>query len=387
MGLTEQGYQRATYDEILARKIQRAKELLGEDIDTSDQSVLGKYLRINAYDQAMAEEEIEQVYYARFPNTASGQSLDRLMVFAGIARNPASAAVYSVKLTGTAGYVVPAGFLVATDTEITYWTTAAYTIGEDGTCIVEATCTQAGTLGNLSAASAISRIVNPDANIESAEGVEMLTSGADGESDADLRLRFAAAVEGAGSCNENAIRAAILRVPTVRYATVIANSTDVPDGEGRPPHSFECYVLGGDDYEQEIAEAIFDKRPIGIQTVGDKAVTIMDVCGHQRVIHYSSAVKVQVKVRVGIRTNSGFASNGIAQVQSSVASYINGLGIGTSLVLSSIYGYIYRVTGVKEVTSLELSTDGGSTYATSNVYVPEYGIAICAGVQLEVSAL
>lgn len=99
MGLTEKGYQRRNYAEILEAKIQRAKELLGEDIDTSDQSVLGKYLRINAYDQAIAEEEIEKVYYARFPNTASGQSLDRLLIFAGISRNPALSAVYSVRVS------------------------------------------------------------------------------------------------------------------------------------------------------------------------------------------------------------------------------------------------------------------------------------------------
>lgn len=386
MGLTDKGYQRRTFDDILNDKIQRAKELLGEDIDTSDQSVLGKYLRINAYDQALAEEEIEQVYYARFPNTASGQSLDRLLVFAGISRNPAAAAEYRVKVTGEAGYVIPAGFLFATDTELTYGTMQEYTIGEDGTVTVDVVCTAAGTIGNLTSPAAISRILNPDASIASAQGVELVEAGLDVESDADLRFRFMAAVEGAGSCNENAIRASILRVPTVQFAAVISNNTGEVDAEGRPPHSFECYVLGGDDYEQEIAEAIFDKRPIGIQTVGDKAVTITDITGTQRVVNYSPAQKVQITVRAVIKTTPAFASEGVEKVQTAVAAYINGLGIGNSLVLSAIYGYIYGVLGVAEVTTLELSTDGGSTYNTSNVAVAEYGIAVCAGVNVEVTA-
>lgn len=386
MGLTDKGYQRRTYAEILEDKIQRAKEFLGDDIDTSDQSVLGKYLRINAYDQAISEEEIEQVYYARFPSTASGQSLDRLCVFAGISRNPASAAMYVVKVTGTAGYAIPAGFLVATDTEVTYWTTAEYTIGTDGTCLAQVSCTEPGTIGNLTSSAAISRILNPDANVEKVEGVEILTAGVDVESDADLRVRFASAVKGSGSCNENAIRAAILRVPTVQFATVISNNTGETDADGRPPHSFEAYVLGGDEYEQEIAEAIFEKRPIGIQTVGDKAVTIVDVCGTQRVVKYSPAQKIHIAVRVKIKTTNTFASDGVAQIQASIASYINGLGIGKTLVLSAIYGHIYGVAGVHEVTTLELSTDGGSSYGTGNVTVPEYGIAICAGVQVEVVA-
>ena len=385
MGLTDKGYQRRTYDDILNAKIARAKELYGEDIDTSDQSVLGKYLRINAFDQALAEEDVEAVYYSSKPNTASGQSLDRLMPLVGIKRNPATAAVYSVEVQGDPGYTVLLGTLFSTDTDITYWTTQENTIGEDGICIVEASCTEPGTVGNLSNASAICKLVNPDANITAVKGTESLSAGVDEESDTELRARFAAAVAGTGSGNEIAIRASILRVPTVQYAAVISNNTNETDGDGRPPHSFECYVLGGDGREQEIAEAIFSKRPVGIQTVGDKAVTIRDVSGTERVVNFSPAQKVSVSVRAKIKTTTAFPDDGTALIQTAVSEHINGLGIGNQLVLSSIYGYIYAVAGVKEVTTLELSTNGGSTYSTSNVSVPEYGVVICAGVQVEVT--
>lgn len=386
MGLTEKGYIRRSYDDILNDKIQRAKELFGEDIDTSDLTPLGKFIRINAYDQAIAEEEIESVYYARFPNTASGQSLDRLMVFAGISRNPASASVYSVRIDGTAGYVVPVSFLVGTDTDLTFWTTTENTIGEDGTCTVEVSCTQAGTIGNLSSASSISKVVNPDANIIGVKGLSCVTAGRDEESDADLRKRFSQAVSGSGSCNESAIRAAILRIPTVQYAAVISNNTDEEDGDGRPPHSFECYVMGGDEYEQEIAETIFEKRPIGIQTVGDVTVNITDVNGIDREIKFSRTQNVMITIRITIRKTSAFPENGIALVQEAISKTINSLGIGSSLVLSTLYGHIYGVSGVSEVVTLEQSTDGGSTYSASNVTVPAYGVAVCADVNVEVVA-
>ena len=150
MGLTDTGYQRRNYEEILNGKIQRAKELFGEDIDTSDLTPLGKFIRINAYDQALAEEDAEAIYYARFPNTASGQSLDRLAAFSGLARNPAEAASYSVRITGAAGYTVPAGFLVGTDTGLTFYAVQDAGIGEDGQGMMEVCCTEAGTLGNAS---------------------------------------------------------------------------------------------------------------------------------------------------------------------------------------------------------------------------------------------
>lgn len=384
MGLTEKGYTRRTYNDILNDKIQRAKELFGEDIDTSDLTPLGKFIRINAYDQAIAEEEIEQVYYARFPNTASGVSLDRLTVFAGITRNPASAAVYSVRFTGKAGYAIPLAFLVSTDTELTYWTTQECTIGEDGTCETEVSCTELGAVGNLSSASAICKMTNPDANVAAVIGLECITPGRNEESDADLRKRFSQAVSGSGSCNESAIRAALLRIPTVQYSAVISNNTDEEDGDGRPPHSFECYVMGGDDYEKEIAEAIFQKRPVGIQTVGDKAVTITDINGIERTINYSLTQNVIITVRVQIRKTTAFPDDGIALVKSAISKYIDALGISNPLILSALYGHIYAVTGVKEVLLLEQSTNGGSSYSTANVDIPAYGVAVCGDVTVEV---
>lgn len=385
MGLTAQGYVRRDFETILADKIKKAKELFGEDIDVSDQEPLGKYIRINAYDQALAEEEIEAVYYARFPNTASGQSLDRLCTFGGITRNPATAATYSVQVTGTAGHVIEVGFLVGTDSGLTYYTTGEATIGEGGTCLVAVECTEAGSIGNVIAGT-INRVVNPDANVSAVMGVERMASGADEESDAELRTRLKTAMAGSGSGNENAILAAVLRVPTVQYAAMVANNTSETDSDGRPPHSFEVYVLGGDDYEQEIAQAIFAKRAVGIQTVGDNSVTIIDVSGNERVVNYSSAVEVMVTARIQIKTNVNFPDDGVEQVQSAVNSYINSNGIGNKLVTTTIYGHIYQIPGIAEVTTLELSTDGGTSYSTANIEVPKYGLTQCEAVNVEVTA-
>ena len=41
MGLTELGFERPTYDDLLEAQIARAKELFGEDIDTNETTPLG----------------------------------------------------------------------------------------------------------------------------------------------------------------------------------------------------------------------------------------------------------------------------------------------------------------------------------------------------------
>lgn len=97
--LSNIGFKRPTYAEILDAQIARAKTLFGDDIETSELTILGKYIRLNVYDIAKLYEELENVYYARFPMTATGESLDRLCVFAGITRNPATASQHILKIT------------------------------------------------------------------------------------------------------------------------------------------------------------------------------------------------------------------------------------------------------------------------------------------------
>ena len=161
--LNELGYKRKTYDEIIEGKIQRAKELFGEDIETDETTALGKFIRINAYDQALAEEEAEAIYYARFPNTATGVSLDRLCAFVGISRNSAEHSRYEVQVNGTAGAIIPFGFLVSTESEIDFYNTSETEIGEDGTCKINVECVTAGTIGNVNAGE-INIIKNPSAD-------------------------------------------------------------------------------------------------------------------------------------------------------------------------------------------------------------------------------
>lgn len=381
--LTELGYTRRTYDEIVNDKIERAQELFGEDIETDETTPLGKFIRINAYDQALAEEEAEAVYYARFPNTATGVSLDRLCAFTGISRNSAEPAQFKIQAKGVAGKTIPFGFLVGTESEINYYCTADTEIGEDGICEFTAECTTAGTDGNVSAKN-INIIVNPSADVEEVCGVSVIKAGADVESDYALRQRFNEAKEGQGSCNENSIRTALLRVPTVTSASVIVNESDAEDSSSRPPHSFECFISGGEKYQEEIAKAIYEKKPIGIKTFGTQSCTITDEGGYSHIINFSHTTNLDVAVSIKIKINTDFnTATGIDEIKDNIITYINGLGVGSDVILSSLYGKIHAVNGVEEVTELLLSADGG-TAGIQNIEISDWEIAKCSDVIVEV---
>lgn len=385
MGLTELGYTRKTYAEILDGKIQKAKELFGDDIDTSEQTPLGKFLRINAYDQSELEETAELVYYSRFPNTATGTSLDRLCAFAGISRNPATAATFKVTATGTASETIPIGFLVGTESEVQFYNAVATTFDSNGTAEITVVCTEAGEIGNVAPAD-INKIVNPDANITDVVGTEIITLGEDVESDYSLRKRFAMAQEGLGSCNENALRASLLKVPTVTSAGVVVNDTDSTDSKSRPPHSFECYVSGGENYHKEIADIIFEKKPIGIKTYGTSSYDVTDDGGHTHTIKFSHTEYIDVVVYVKIKKNLAFEGDaGKTEIAENLTTYINSLGVGNKVIISALYGQIHAVTGVEEVTELKLSTDNGKNYSTGNLSISEWQIARCTKVTVEVA--
>lgn len=387
MGLTEQGFYRPPYDEIVANMEQRAKEMLGEDIDTSETSVLGKFIRIISYDISETYETLEHTYYARFPNTASGISLDRLAVFAGITRNPPTASRHNITVTGTADTTVGmGGLIVSTQDGITFYNENDFTIGSDGTVNVIVAATEYGTSGNVDN---IDVIVNPVTGVTSITYLGLEELGEDSESDLDLRKRFSVAVSGAGSCTIDSIRGSVARIPEVESVNIVENNSSETDEDGRPAHSFELYVYGGDGLEQEIAKAIFKKKPIGIRAVTtadeEYAVTksVIDDAGYSHSISFSKVAEILVDITVTIKTNVSYTSDGAVAIKNNLVKFVNNLGVGASVVTSAMYSAIFDVSGVTEVVSVTQARTG-EEQSTDTIYFSQNEVPITTATNITV---
>lgn len=376
MSLSDTGYYRPTYSEILAEQIQNAKKLFGNDIDVSSTSPLGKFIRIGAYDLSKVYEDLEAVYYARFPNTATGTSLDRLCVFAGIKRNPATFAMHNIKVTGTANAVIDSIVIRGTNSDITFSNTKPITLNESGTAEVIFICSERGTDGNITE---INNIVTPVADVQGVEYVSTYQYGDDTETDTALRKRFKIALEGAGGANINGIRAEVMKVPTVKSVSVINNNTN-ETVDNRPPHSYEVYVYGGENYSQAIAQAIFDKAPIGIQscstTSGATPVKVRDDAGVEHDIYFSHTANIAINVDIIYNKNLKFPSDGKQQMINVVKEYINSLGVGENVIKSAIYPYLMSVQGVTDILDIALSANGaGSDLLSGNIVIKNNQVA------------
>lgn len=372
-GLNETGFLRPTFDELVATQEERAKILFGDDIDISEQGVLGKFIRLTCYDLDYAWQALEETYYSRFINTARGVGLDRLATFAGIKRNPATYARHEIKLVGTGNYTLPMGFLVSTEDNIQFYTAFSVQLDSQGKGTVYADAIEAGTSGNVPVGS-ITKIVNPSADISSIQHSGIVGYAEDIETDTELRKRFNLTISGAGSGTVDSIRGAIMRVPNVDSCIIVENNTAQTDGEGRPPHSFECFVTAPESQNTLIAQAIFDKKPIGIKTFGDITVDIVDDGGFKHSIYFSRTDEVKVYIKINIKTNNYYETTGIQEIKDNLVQVINNLGCGDDVILSSLYGHIYSVTGIEEVSLLQLSTNG-TTYSANNITVSDNQIA------------
>ena len=385
MAVNERGYIRPSYDEILADRIALAKELFGQDIDTSEASTLGKFIRLAVQDLADAYEAQEVIYYSRFPHTATGQNLDRLMPFAGISRNAATAAEHEIEFTGTAGVEIPVGFLVGTTGDEEFYLVNPVTLGEDGKGSGIVQCTELGETGNV-ALGAITEIVNPSVDVSAIRHKAVETLGKETETDAELRKRFDKAIEGSGSGTSTSIRGAIMRISGVTGCLVVENSTG-ETVDGRPPHSFEVFVYAPSTLDQEIAETIFSRKPLGIQAVGNVSVSVQDISGGSQTIKFSRVSETVVYIKATIKTDSNFETDGVEQIKDSLTGYINGLETGEDVVFTSLYRYIFGVTGVKDVTSLTISSDG-KNYSAANIAMDSSHVArvSAANIAIEVGA-
>ncbi len=374
MALTELGFNRPTYDDILEQQEARAKTLFGETIDTSEQTALGKYIRINVADLDTLYQTLEGVYFARFPNTATGINLDRLCPFVGITRNSATYARHQITITGTVGATIEGGFEVSNENQsVVFHLIDDYVIGNDGTVTAYVDCNETGTIGNISPLS-INTIVNPSADVDSIIGVSLVNIGEEKESDTALRHRFNEAVAGTGSGTPEAIKGAIMRINGVDGCTIVENTTDTTV-DGIPPHSFKCFVLSDETSvtDQLIGEAIFSKKPLGITSSGAVSVDVQDESGNIHKIAFDRTAKKNVYIKIMLTKNNYFEENGIDTIKNNLVNYFSELTNGDDVYLSALYSCI-NITGVVNVYSLELSTDG-ATFTQDNIICGENEIA------------
>lgn len=370
-GVTERGFHRPTYVELLNAIEYKARELFGERANLTVRSPLGIFLRIFAWMLNILFALMEDVYNSRFVDTAVGTSLYNLGRAIGLSLLPAQKASGYITFTGAAGTAIPSGFLVKTVAGYQYAVLVDGRIGANGTVVLPVQAVGTGADYNADAGT-VKEIVNPLDGVSSCVNASAMTGGRWRESDEEFRDRYYKSVDFAGGVNADAIAGEILQnVEGVYSAICYENDSDEVDALGLPPHSFEVVAYGGLD--EEVAKAIFRRKAGGIQTYGGKSIVVVAQNGQSYTIHFSRPTTIPIFVKVyDLETDSNFPWDGESRIKSALISFIGGdvqggLPIGMDVLYMALPGAILSVPGVVDF-SLSIGTSA-TALSTSNITI------------------
>lgn len=216
-------------------------------------------------------------------------------------------------------------------------------------------------------------------------GVSNLIDGVTGrnmETDEELRLRRLRSLRILGAASVPAMEARIRQdVDNVTDAYVFENPLPTTDGSGRPPHSFEAVVMGGDD--QEIAKKIWEIKAAGIQTYGNVTETITDSNGFEQEIKFSrpEPVYVWIKVEITLIDEVTMPDSVLDDIKEAILTKGLDFGIGDDVIYQQFYAPIFAIASayiesVAITTATSATAEGpAGSYTAANVAISEVEIA------------
>ncbi|HIC8753796.1 TPA: baseplate J/gp47 family protein [Klebsiella pneumoniae] len=330
--VTAEGISAPDYQTVLDTITGYFQQIYGSDAYLEPDSKDGQMVALVALAIHDANNTAISVYRSFSPATALGDALTSNVKINGITRRAATNSTVDLLLTGTVGTAITNGSV--RDTNSVVWNLpATVVIGSDGTVVATATCANSGAVAAV--AGSVNGINTPTRGWASVTNPLAATVGVAAETDAELRVRQSQSVALASLTPFDAVDGAIANVEGVTRHKLFENDQEVTDSNGLPPHSISAIVEGGD--ATEIANTIRSVKGQGVSTYGTTSVIVTDKYGNPYTIRFSRPIDVPVYVSITLKALTGYSSEVGDEIKAAVASYINSLAIGDSVLLSRVY--------------------------------------------------
>lgn len=330
--VTAEGISAPDYQTVLDTITGYFQQIYGSDAYLEPDSKDGQMVALVALAIHDANNTAISVYRSFSPATALGDALTSNVKINGITRRAATNSTVDLLLTGTVGTAITNGSV--RDTNSVVWNLpATVVIGSDGTVVATATCANSGAVAAV--AGSVNGINTPTRGWASVTNPLAATVGVAAETDAELRVRQSQSVALASLTPFDAVDGAIANVEGVTRHKLFENDQEVTDSNGLPPHSISAIVEGGD--ATEIANTIRSVKGQGVSTYGTTSAIVTDKYGNPYTIRFSRPIDVPVYVSITLKALTGYSSEVGDEIKAAVASYINSLAIGDSVLLSRVY--------------------------------------------------
>lgn len=233
----------------------------------------------------------------------------------------------------------------------------------------------------------VNQIITPVSGWDGVRNEIAASIGREAETDIALRQRWSSGLYARSSAMVEAVQAAIYQnVDGVTTVIVYENDSDTTDEAGRPPHSIEAVVEGGDP--QDIATQIWGKRAAGIDTYGDQSFAIRDSQGVEHTMRFNRPEKVLVWMQIIVRENPDeeMAAAALQEIKEAVLSKGQTQAVGQDVILQRYFTEIFKATtGVGYIDINAAVGETAGTYSADNVAINPRQIAVLDAARIEVT--
>ena len=330
-----------SYLDALGRAFRTA---LGEDLDLAPETPQGQIVGVLALTLTQVDEALVGVSNGQSVSRAIGVQVDDLGSLLGIERLPATRSTVTVTLVGQGGVSIPAGARARTVLGEMFELIQEMTIPGSGSVNAAMRAVEEGAIP--AAAGALNQIVDLVAGWESVINQAAATQGRGIESDGEYRTRYGRVVARNARGSAEAIQAAVLSVEGVTDALIRENATAAEvteQGKAIGAHSICVVAEGGTD--ANVAAAIARSKPTGTGTSGDTTVNVPHPSGWTVPIIFSRVSPVPISIRIALRLEPGFPSDGTSRIIRQVLSHVAGLTIGERLTAQRLLADVLLVPG------------------------------------------
>lgn len=326
-GVTASGFNPMRLDDVKSLLEADFRTIFGQNTRLDARTVNGQFIGVFSELVSDVWAEAEKVYAAAYPAGAAGTGLDDLVGLAGIDRPEATYSTVTLTLGGVNGTVITEGSESQIGEDGTIWIHLAEATIASGTATVEARAEVTGPITGL--AGTITSIATPITGWNTVTNAADAVVGQDAGTDASLREALITLMRAPGDALE-AVTAALIRVEDVTEAIVVENETSFTDVDGRPPHSFEAVVLGGD--EQDIVDTIWENQPSGVSSHGSITGTVVDAAGDDQTVKFSRPTNRPIYIIVDYRVLPGADADIETQIRDRILELGSAFLIGRDVI-------------------------------------------------------
>ena len=358
-GVTEQGFTVKSAAEITADLDAKFVGTFGSQFDTSAESPDGQLIGVVAKLLEDVWQQAEGAYNAYSPSNAYGVGLDKVAEINGITRITNLPTSVAITFSGTAGTVVPAGYIVKTVDGLEFATVAVAVIP----AIVTAKCTTQGAIRIL--ANEVHVLTTAIAGLTGATNLEPGITGIVREEDPAFRARRENSTISRGTSSIDAIYEGVksLNLP---YIAIVENTTSATV-DGVPANSFLVVVEGGTP--AEVSQVIYDNKPQGITSYGSIVTVINDSKGYPHNIGISRPTPIDISVTTSITNLPGASVDSATLVKAAIVDYVNNLNISEDVYWSYFFSAILEVVPNIKINSLQIKFTVGGTFGTTDLVI------------------